>query len=489
MSTDPRRASGRRQDDRPRPEDSRRARARRRRGRAFALSFAVVVGVLVLIAGVGAVVTVAQGPRVTDVSVDPDAAVAASGARMILTTTQALREVSADQVEVEPSTPFTVDTSGRNVGVRFGLPLADDTEYTVRIRDVRGLGEGPAATVEQTFRTPTLGVFLLQRGTAGGDVIFRGGLGDEPLDPVFAHAHIEDFRATAAHLVVSIRTEDDRAALVVTKLDGSDPRELPIPGNGFVSNLQSADRGERIGYTFSDASLGADGGRESVLYTASLAEGAANDEPTEVAIAGDETRVTDWRFVPDTDSILVLTFDSRLLLAAAAGAAAAPLGSALGIDGIARGSSLAIVERFEGRVVIDLTDGSEEPLVEPVGDLGVPGDVTPIPGADAGTIRAYAQIGVDSTLLSTDLVRVAADGVVTQLAEIDPADGVLQTCVSPSGRYVAVLVSPDSVNNPYDQYLLPLPELVQTRVLEVATGDEVTSLPGFDISWCQAPPL
>lgn len=468
--------------------DSRRARTRRRRGRGFALSFAVVLGVLALVAGLGAVVTVAQGPRLTDASVDPAAAVAASGARVILTTTQSLREIDESQVDVSPATPFTVDTSGRSVGVRFTLPLRDDSEYTVRIRDARGLGEGPAATLEHSFQTPALGVYLLQRGTAGGDIIFRTALDGEQLEPVFAHAHIEDFRATASHLVVSVRTEDDQAALVVTDLAGEDPRELPLPGDGFISNLQSADRGERIGYTFSDAALGAGGGRESVLYTTSLADGSADTEPTEVAIAGDESRVAEWRFVPDTDSILVLTFDSRLLLAAADGADPAPLGTALGIDGIARGSSQAVVERFEGRVVIDLTDGSEAALVQPADDLGIAGDVTPIPGEDAGTVRAYADIGEGTTLLSTSIVRVSADGAVAELAEVDAADGVLQTCVSPSGRYAAVLVSPNSVDNPYDGYLLPLPALVETRIVEVDSGDEVTVLPGFDISWCQAPP-
>ena len=47
------------------------------------------------------------------------------------------------QVTVTPETPFTVDTSGRSVGVRFGLPLYDDTEYTVAFDDVQGLGGGP----------------------------------------------------------------------------------------------------------------------------------------------------------------------------------------------------------------------------------------------------------------------------------------------------------------------------------------------------------
>lgn len=460
--------------------DSRRVRSRRRRGRTFVVAFAVVLGVL------GAVVSVAQGPRVTAVSVDPAAAVNGSGARVILTTTQSLREVDAAQVSVEPAADFTVDTSGRGVGVRFTLPLRDDTDYTVTIRDVQGVGGGPGAQLETSFRTPPLAVYTLQRGTADGDVIVRQGLDDADPVTVFAHPHIEDFRATASHLVVSVRTDDDEAALLVTDPDGTDARALPLPGDGFVSNLQTADRGERIGFTFSDADLGVQGGLESVLFTASLAAGAADTAPVEVEVPGDDPRVAEWRFVPDTDSILVLTFDSRLLLAAADGSDAAPLDTALSIDGIARGSSQAIVERLDGRVVVDLTDGTEAPLPDP--GLGVANDVMPLPGAGGGSIRTYSEIDAASVLVSTDVVRVGADATTEVLLAIAPADAALQTCVSPSGRYAAVLVAPDAVSNPYDRYLLPLPERLQTRIVEVDTGETVSTLNGSGLSWCQVPP-
>jgi hypothetical protein len=465
--------------------DTRGGRRRRRRGRSFVLAFALVFGVLVVAGGAGAAVTVSQGPRVTGVQVDPAAAVAASGARVIVTTTQALQKVDASQVEVDPATPFTVDTSGRSVGLRFTLPLQDDADYTVRIRDVQGVGGGPTGQLEERFRTPPLQTYLLQRGGGQGDTILRTGL-DGEATPVFSDAHIEDFRVTASHLVVSV-LDGDTAQLIATDLDGSDPRELPLPGDGFVSNLQAADRGERIGYTFSDASLGASGGRESVLFTTSLAAGAA-DPPTEIALPGDEARVAEWRFVPDTDSILALTFDGRLLLAAGDGSNASPLGNALGIEGIARGSSQAVVERLEGRQVIDLADGTDAPLVDATGEDGVPSAVTPVPGDAAGTLRTFAEVSATSTVLGTRIAHVADDGTVSTLLDVGPDVGVLQTCASPSGRYAAVLLAPDAAANPYDRYRLPVPERVETRIIEIATGQEVVGFGGFDLSWCQVAP-
>ena len=59
---------------------TRREQARRRRSRAFLGAFGLVVAVLGVVGLAGAAVTTAQGPRVTHVSVDPDAAVTAAGA-------------------------------------------------------------------------------------------------------------------------------------------------------------------------------------------------------------------------------------------------------------------------------------------------------------------------------------------------------------------------------------------------------------------------
>ncbi|MHC2998160.1 hypothetical protein [Microbacterium sp. HJ5] len=464
---------------------TRRSRGRRRRGRAFAGAFALVVAALVVVGLAGAAATIVQGPRVTDVQVDPAAAVEASGSRLIVTTTQSLADVDPAQVTVTPATPFEVDTSGRSVGIRFTLPLWDDTDYEVVIADVESIGGGPTATLTETFRTPAAEVELLQRGD-DEDTIFRTDLSGENAVPVFTHPHIEDYRATSSRLVVSVRTDDDRAGLIVTDLDGSDAQELPLPGDGFVSNLQSADRGDVIGYTFSDAELTADAGRESRLFTVSLKDPEA--EPTPVEVEGADPRIAEWRFVPDTDSILLLSFDGSLLLTGSDGAGATALGTAMAIEGIARGSSEAVVERADGMVSIDLTDAAEAPLVAPDDDLGPASTVTPLP--DGSTIRTAAVLDGDGVPTGrTSISLVAADGATRLLSEVPETDAVLQVCVSPSARYAAVLVAPDAAGNPYDTYQLPLPGRTETRVIEPSDGAQVVALAGSSISWCQVPPV
>lgn len=467
--------------DRP----TRRSNARQRRSRAFATSFAVVVGVLAVVGLGGAALTTAQGPRVTQVQIDGDAAVTASGSRILFTTTQSLAEVTPEQVTVSPAAEFTVDTAGRTVGVRFALPLWDDTEYTVTIADVAGVGGGPTATITDTFTTPALQVYLLQRGTEE-DTIFRTELAGDAI-PVFTAPHIEDFRATSGHLVIATHDDEDLSQLIVTGLDGSDPRALPLPGEGMVTNLQSADRGDTIGYTFTDADIGPAGGRESLLHTASLGAGREDDDPKPITIEGGDSRVEDWRFVPGTDSVLLLTFDGALTLASASGGEPVALGNAVVIHGIARGSTQAVVERIDGLAQIDLATADEERLPDTAPELGQPGAVTPLPGSTGATLRMLAHLD-GFTVLSTDVAVVDAGGAARTVFTVAPEDTLLQTCVSPSGRYAALLVAPDTVDNPYDGYALPLPTTLETHIVALdgdAPDNEIVTLAGFDISWCQ----
>ncbi|MFS0865913.1 hypothetical protein AB3M83_01085 [Microbacterium sp. 179-B 1A2 NHS] len=456
----------------------RRSLRRARLARGFAVRLGAVVAAFAGVALIAGILTTVQGPRVTRVEADPAAAVASAGSRLIFTTTQSLVEVDQTQVTVTPAVDFTVDTSGRSVGVRFTRPLWDETTYTVRIDGVRGIGGGPAADLEETLTTPALQSFVLQRGD-GDDTVFRVDLGGNA-EPVFTHPHIEDFRATAAHLVVST-IEDGLSHVVVTALDGTRARELTLPGEGVVTNLQSAERGNTIGYTFTDADISAAGGRESLLFTASTADPDA--APVVIERRGGDARVEDWRFVPGTDSILMLTFDGALSLVTADGADAVALGSAVGIDDIA--GTTAYVQRADGPAVVDLATAEESELAATDADLGQTGTVGALPGT--GTLRSLTRFdGFDAR--GTSVARVDEGGAATVIAEIEETDALLQTCVSPSGRYAALVVAPDVVSNAYDGYLLPLPERLQTRVISLEDGADVVAIEGFDLSWCRKAP-
>ncbi len=451
--------------------------------RRFLLLFASVLGVLAVVVGALSAVSLVQGPRLASVQVDPSGAVEASGSRLILTANQALAPIDESQVSIEPDVPFTIDSTGRALGVRFTVPLHDDTVYTVRVADVTGVGGGPSAVLETEFRTPKTHIFLLQRSVDGDDKIFRTDLTGQKAVAVYQHPQIDDFRATANELIVAVE-EEGTSSLIAMDRDGKNERELPLPGVGYVSTLQVSDRGGLVGYTFTDKNLSATQGRASVLATQSLRD--ANAEPQIIEIAGEPASIASWEFVPDAAAVLFVDFDGTLSLDDRSGdAGPQTLGLAQSIQALSRGTYTAIIERTEGLFVLDLADGAEEPLALSVPDFGTPVGITLYPGGELRHVIARDAGGLPT---GQAIIRVDDDGAAQPLFEVSSADSIVQSCASPSGRYAAVSVAPDLLNNPYDRSLLPMPETVQTHLIEIATGEELVVLAGFDTSWCAKGP-
>ena len=453
------------------------------RNRRFLVVLGAVLGILVLVgAGLG-FVSLTQGPRITEVQVNPDHAIETSGSRVILTTNQALSSIDESQVTVEPAVPFTLDAAGRGVGIRFTVPLDDATEYTVRIADATGAGGGPSTTLTTSFTTPSSSIFLLRRDADGDDTIFRTDLTGENAVPVYAADKINDFRATSTQLVVSVE-EDEGSKLLVMKRDGSDRRELKLPGDGYVGAIQVSDRGGYVGYSYSDRELSDTEGRASVLVTQSLS---GDDDPVVTEVGGKEANIFVWQFVPDSSAVLFIDFDGALsLVDRSTDAGVQSLGLATTIQGISRGTYTAIVERLDGSVVeLNLTDGSEQPLAASNPDYGTATTITPYPGGTLRHVVARDENGIPS---GQAIITVDDEGTAIPLVEVGPTDSILQACASPSGQYAAVVIAPDLTDNPYDRMLLPLPEKMETHLLDLRTGDEIVALTGFDASWCQTAP-
>ncbi|MCV0334780.1 MAG: hypothetical protein K5826_09425 [Microbacterium sp.] len=451
--------------------------------RRFVLTVAAVLGVLVVVGTGLGIASLLQGPRISDVQVDAAQAIESSGSRVILTANQALADIDPAQVTVEPEVPFTVDASGRGVGVRFTVPLDDSTEYTVRVADVVGAGGGPKTTLTTSFTTPPSNIFLLRRDVAGKDKIFLTDLSGEKAVPVFEHDKINDFRATSTQLVVSVE-EDDGSRLLVMDRDGKNKRELTLPGEGYVGAIQVSERGGLVGYSYSDKELSDTEGRASVLVTQSLS---GDDDPQIIEVAGAEASVFVWQFVPDSAAVLFIDFDGALsLVDRSTDTGVQSLGLAATIQGISRGTYTAIVERLDGAVVeLNLADGSEQPLAASDPDYGTASSITPYPG---GTLRHVIARDDEGLPIGQVVVRVDDDGAATPLVEVGSTDSILQACASPSGQYAAVVVAPDLANNAYDGMLLPLPENVETHLIDMASGKEIVALTGFDASWCQTAP-
>lgn len=452
----------------------------RPRGR-FALTLASVTVVLALVSGGLAVYSLTQGPRLSDVQVDPREAIELSGSRVILTANQLLAPIDLSQVAVIPQVPFTVDAVGRSVGVRFSVPLDDDTEYLVTVAGVTGVGGGPASDLTTTFMTPASEVYLLQR-TSGEDTIFRTALDGQSALPVFSHPRIATFRDAGEQLVVAVE-DDERSRILVVGADGALLHELELPGEGQLYDLQVSDRGGVVGYLYSDLVLSDTEGRASVLVTQPLAGG----DPEIVRIGAEEVSVVEWQFVPDTSSALFIDFSGGLFVVdRAAGSDPAPLGNALSIQGIERGSYTAIILSADGESIRrNLADGTESPVFATEPDFGVPDAVTPFPGGVAQHIVLRDELGLPTGQL---IVRADDDGTARSIFDIGDRDALFQVCPSPSGQYLAVSIAPDLVSNPFDDLMLAMPEHVETHLLNLRTGESIVVLAGFNISWCSFGP-
>lgn len=461
----------------PRPASARGESAPRR----FTGTLLVVVAVLVVVVAGFAVVSLLQGPRLSGVQVDAAEAIQVSGSRIILTANQSLAEIDESQVTVSPEVPFTIDAAGRSIGIRFTVPLDDDTEYTVTVADAAAVGGGPSSDLTTAFTTPAAEIFLLNR-TDADDTIFRADLAGDGV-PVFTHPRINDFRITATNLVVAVE-DDDGSHILILDRAGNSVRELALPGDGYVSSVQVSDRGGLVGYTYSDRELTDDTGRASVLVTQSIAEGG---EPQIVEVGGVEASIVEWQFVPDTAAVLFIDFAGTLSLDDRAGdAGAQTMGTAMSLLGISRGTYTAIIDQIDGAVVeMNLADGSETPLAASDLDYGKATTITPFPG---GTLRHVVARDESGLPTGQAILQVDADGAASPVIEIAAGSAILQTCASPSGQYAAVTVAPDLVSNPYDDMLVPLPKTLETHLYDLRTGDEMVVLTGFDVSWCQMAP-
>lgn len=448
--------------------------------RRFLFTLAAALGILGVIGAAFAVVSLLQGPRLAQATVDPAQAIEVAST-LTFTANQALAAVDPSQVSIEPAVPFTASAEGRSVSIHFSVPLDDRTDYTVRVDGVAAAGGGPSATFTESFTTPAAEIFLLRRSVEEPDTIFRTDLSGENAVPVFQHERINDFRATTTELVVAVE-EDERSQLLVITRDGSQqPRELTLPGDGYVGEIQVSDRGGLVGYAYSDRELTEETGRASVLATQPL-DGSA--EPQVISIDGAEANALEWRFVPDSASALFIDFDGGLILVDAASGQASELGIAATIQGVT--AETAIVERGDGAVTtVNLADGAEQPLAASDPDYGPAETIAPFPG---GTLRHVIARADDGMPLGQAVIRVDDDGAAAPLVEIGGADAIVQVCTSPSGQYAAVVMAPALAANSFDDMLLPLPENLETHLIDIRTGDELVALTGFDASWCAVAP-
>ena len=167
---------------------------------------------LALAAGALGVVGARRPPAQVSASIAAEQAVAVGGQQLVLKGRQPLVEVSPDQVEVIPATPFTVTTSDSQLTLTFPQPLPYGTAYTVVVRGVTSRHTGISTDWGHTFATPDYAVYsLVSRGPSrfgAEDRVTRTTVdGSEPVT-VLAAPGREEYAVTAGTVVAIARTGD-----------------------------------------------------------------------------------------------------------------------------------------------------------------------------------------------------------------------------------------------------------------------------------------
>lgn len=455
---------------------------------------AVILG-LSLTAAALTTVTAVRGPHVRSTVGDVASLVQRDGARLTLRTDQPLTADSIDGLSVTPEAPVEVALSGSNIELRFGALLDYGTTYRVQAPRLTGLHTGAGAPLDMTFETPSPDVFTLVRdtrtasdGTDAPDSLLRHGLasGDTRNEVVFEAPRIQEYAVTSTLAAAVVLDEADQTSVTLLDLDGDEEYPLTLPGEGAVRQLRGSGASGFFGFSFTGAS-----GSESfssVLFVYDTRDVSGVARPVS-GLDGQPVQIIDWRFVDGTSTIVAHTFDGTFLLVDAAGARApSPLGRHSELLGLIPGTTTVAALDPEGAAAIDLTSGDVTPIELATAPEGA--------GTYPGRQIVIDPAGDNLQLFSTPLTDQPGGPVESALWRVEGSDArqiyttavpgsrIRDFCVSPNRQYAAVeTASFDALIDDYPA--LGGYEGMTTSIVDLDSGEVLTSLYGFLPDWCR----
>ena len=300
---------------------------------------------------------------------------------------------------------------------------------------------------------------------------------------------IQEYAALPTALAAVTINDNDTSSLEIVPLSGGPAALVPLPGTGKVELLHAASK-NLIGFAFSSAPPSQQYWKTLFVYDT----GDPRTPPREIrGPDGKPVSVLSWAFVPDSSSLVVQNESGAMFLTDVLGTGKpAPLGLHAEFHGFIPGTKEIHVvdassdptDKTAKNLSIDLTTGTVRPLsLKAVSrnDKSWPGATVLLnaSGRYAQSISENTGTKVTSVLTVTD-----AAGSST-LFQPDPAwsriDGY---CVSPDGKFIAVEgTAPQGAADRYP--VLPAHSPMRTEIIELGTGKQTRSLPGFQPSWCR----
>lgn len=470
------------------------------RGR-FTRSVVLVLVLVLAAAGAVSALLLLQGPRLVSTEANPDRLVAGSGGRVVLTTNALLADTDDLQVSVQPSAAVQASVRGRSIVLQFTEPLHSAEEYTVTIDGVRASFGGPRTVVTTEFRTTSPDLLYLQRGSGadGQDQILRTGLRDASRQVIFQAPNIQFFAPLDGRLLVATVEGGASSLWIVDEADRTvDP--VPMPVDGAVHRL-AAVRPDLTVFSVlreedqldlsapileDDTSGGSALAQESAFALYQINVGLGRGIEPVLGLDGSPLFVNAWDTIPGTTRLLVELPDTSLqVIELLDPTQVRPLNRVQDSGPVSIRGDVALVQDLQGRWILDLQSGAQQPLPEPPahedGAARVGVDI-----ALAGPTRMYQRVldfsGEANTVVSS--IWRYDDGDWTEVYRPGSDQQVIESvALSPNGQYLVVELS-DRATGSWDGVPgNPKPVGVTTILIDVNTALVTKTLSGFDIQW------
>jgi hypothetical protein len=438
-------------------------------------------------AGLGTA-SVLQGPRLQGGQIDVDAAVAGpSPLRLVID--EAVADLDEGQVSVSPEVPFTVQTDGSVVLLRFQSALDYDITYRVGLSGVAAAAGGVRADLHYEFDTPPIQATWLSRASSG-DRILTGSPGEAP-ETLFTGARIQDLLPLPGALLV-VRLDDAGASYAeIVATDGSDNVErLMLPGGAPVRMALLTLIGTDALYTVT-----------TLDPDAAVAAGLPAFDESLFRLDLTGTHIAEPVLAPDgrpiaADTLLPIPGSTAVLVHSRAGdvyrydppSGTAPTllaGYAEMVALAADGHRLSVKDAF-GPLIYDLVDGSES-RIEPspmAGGTAVPfvADVVPVAG---GWIERAVLPNADFSAFDSFIARDDGSSTTELFRPSRKGGSVVGYAVTANERYLIAEVSPGgdtfAASDGYEADARPRD--VTIVVLDLASGEVAQEWAGSHARW------
>jgi hypothetical protein len=474
------------------PADSARI-ADARGARVFRRAFAATVTVLVVLCSVFLALGYLQGAKLSSGQVDPAMVVAQSGQQLRLFANQSVANVRTGQVSVTPATKVTASSQGADIAVQFADRLDYGTTYTVTIKDVRSLYGQRSTTFRYSFSTAAASLYYLDRAAPGADdqldTIVQTGLSGRTDKVIYSAKHIQSFAPFPGALAVVTLNDDNTSTLSLVSLKGGGVENVLLPTTGVIDDVQSDAEAGVLGFEFSSGVSASGIGDPDAKYSNTLMTVDFNTTHTvqpELGLDGKPMQVLNWFFLPGGSSLVAQTLDGNVMMMdPTTTAKPTPLGHYSSLSGSSPDGTSIVVSDVMGDLAYTLSNGAKTRLQpSPIGGVVPFGGEIALTGKGTTRLQSVAVANGDSTRFDVSLV--VDDGQKSRILYQTPGDiGSIESfSVSPNSQYVAIEEIPDVSANVSDGYFRDARSTsIATVIVNIATGQMVRIVDGFDVAW------